>query len=120
MRKSKYQIGAIVAVPLPGGKYAFAKIYKDLHLAVYDLVSNKIESFEDVISHKISFFLAVTDRPIKSGDWPVIGQQPFPDEESSWAPPMVVGTFPGMEVDPTRLKITHKGTGRLAKPGEAR
>jgi len=117
--KPKYKLGMVVAVPLPDGRFAFGKVFKDTDLGVYDFVSKKMESLKAVTAHKIAFFQPVTDEPIKSGEWPILGEEPFPDEESSWGPPKVVGVFPEMEVDPSRLKISHKGTYRQATPKEA-
>src|SRR5216683_2727187 len=51
--KPKYKVGAVVAVPLPDGRFAFAKVFRDTDLGVYDFVSKKIEPLRDVIGHKI-------------------------------------------------------------------
>lgn len=116
--KAKYKFGSVIAIPLPNNKFAFAKIFRDFDLGVYDFVSDKIENLTDIIAHKIAFFQATTSSPIKSGAWPVIGEELFPDEESSWGPPKASGVLPGMEIDPLKTKIMYKGELRCAKPEE--
>ena len=116
--KGKYKIGSIIAVPLPDGRYAFAKVFENLDLGVYDLLARQIEPVDKVTARKISFFQICTDKPIRSGEWPVIGEEPFADEESAWGPPRVAGVFPGMDVDPMLLQIRHKGVGRRATAKE--
>lgn len=116
--KQKSKLGTIVAIPLPGRKFAFAKLFKDLNFGVYDLVSSKVEPVEDVVKHKIAFFQAAVDSGIKSGQWPIIGEEPFPDEDSAWGPPKASGIFPGQKIDPLKVRLVHKGTRRPATPKE--
>jgi hypothetical protein len=117
--KQAYKVGQIVAIRLPDRRFAYAKVFNDFDLGVYDFLSAEIEPMARVVRHKFSFFNAVTDRAIKSGTFLVIGEQPFPDEESAWAPPMASGIFPddpGVGV----LHIDHKGISRrAATPKEA-
>jgi immunity protein 26 of polymorphic toxin system len=117
-KRQKYKVGQIVAIPLPDRKFAYAKVFNDFDLGVYDFLSDKIESLERVVKHKFAYFNAVTDRAIKSGAFLVIGEQPFPDEESAWAPPMASGIYPD-DPDVGVLHIAHKGISRRATPKEA-
>lgn len=117
--KLKLKLGAVIAVPLPDGRFAFGKMFRDSNVGVYDFISNKIESLKEIIKHKIAFFEPTTDSAIKSGEWPIVGEDPFPDNDSSWAPPKVVGVFPEMQADPSRLKISYRGAYRKADPKEA-
>jgi len=116
--KQKYKVGQIVAIPLPDKRFAYGKVFNDFDVGVYDFLSDEIEPIERVVKNKILFYSAVTDRAIKSGAFTVIGEQPFPDEESAWAPAMAAGIFPedhsiGM------LHITHKGQYLPASPDQA-
>jgi hypothetical protein len=115
----KYSIGSIVAVPLPDGRYAFAKVFKDMALGVYDFLSDKIPPASEVAKRKIAFYHSVTDASIKSGEWPIIGEEPFPDEDSAWAPPRAMGPIPGLPLDPVVLRIEHRGVARRATIAEA-
>jgi hypothetical protein len=119
-KKVKYKLGAIVAVPLPGGRFAYAKVYRDFDLGVYDFVSNEIVPIAEVLKHKIAFFQAATDEPIKSGEWPIIGDEAFPDEESAWGPPRAVVFPPGAPLESADLKISHKDVLRRATAAEVK
>lgn len=116
--KQKYKVGQIVAIPLPDDKFAYAKVFNSFDLGVYDFLSDEIEPIERVVKNKFSYFNSVTDRAIKGGTFLVIGEQPFADEESAWAPPMASGIFPG-DPDMETLHIDHKGASRRATPQEA-
>lgn len=115
-------MGSIIAVPLSDGRFAYAKVYQDFNLAVYDFLSKEMVSIQKVLKHKIAFFQAATDLPIKSGEWPIIGEDPFPNEEASWGPPKAV-VFPpgGTPLESADLKIYYKGALRgRAKPEEVK
>jgi len=117
-KRQKYKVGQIVAIPLPDHRFAYAKVFNGFDLGVYDFLTDEIEPVERVVKHKFLYFNAVTDRAIKGGTFLVIGEQPFPDEESAWAPPMATGVFPGNPRVGV-LHIVHKGTMRGATPQEA-
>ena len=117
-KRQKYKAGQIVAIPLPDHQFAFAKVFNSFDLGVYDFLSDKIEPIERVVEKEFLYFSGVTDRAIKDGTFHVIGEEPFPDEESAWAPPMASGVFPG-DSDMDTLRIDHKGVSRNATPQEA-
>jgi hypothetical protein len=117
-KRQQYKVGQIVAIPLPDHKFAYAKVFNEFDLGVYDFLSDEIEPLSHVVKKKILYFNGVTDRAIKDGTFIVIGEEPFPDEESAWAPPMASGVFPGDD-DLRTLHIDHKGVSRKATPQEA-
>lgn len=117
-KRTKPNLGSVIAIPLPGGKHAFAKVYKDQDLGVYDFVSDKIEPLSVVSRHRIAFFQGCTHEPILSGKWPTIGEEPFPSEDAAWPPPRASGVLPGMPIFPEMLQITFKGALRHAEPHE--
>jgi hypothetical protein len=119
-KKHGYKVGSIVAVPLPDEVFAYVKAYKDLDFGVYNFVSKEIEPAAEVVKHKIAFFQAATDEAIKSGDWPVIGEDVFPDEQSAWGPPRAVVFPPGAPLDSATLKISHMNALFPASPAEVR
>ena len=117
-KKQKYKVGQIVAIPLPDKRFAYGKVFNDLDVGVYDFLSDEIEPVERVVKKKILFYSAVTDRAIKNGAFTIIGEQPFPDEESAWAPAMAAGIFP-QDYSVGVLHITHKGHYLPASPDQA-
>lgn len=85
----KPNVGMVIAIPLPDGKFAFAKIFHDIVYGVYDLVSDAPLPMEQVVPHRFSFFLYGNgDQAIQSGLWPILGEDPFPSQEDAFAPPV--------------------------------
>lgn len=117
-RKQKYKVGQIVAIPLPDKRFAYGKVFNDLDVGVYDFLSDEIETIKRVVKNKFLFYSVVTDRAIKSGAFIVIGEQPFSDEESAWAPAMAAGIFPEDQTVGV-LHIAHKGEFLGAAPEQA-
>ena len=113
-KRYKYEIGSIVAVPLPDGRFAFAKIFKDYDFGVYSLLSEKIEPLESIVEHGFAFFYAATDSAVVSGEWPIVGEEPFPDEDSSWGPPKAGGVLPQFGLGISSPQLNHKGKKRTA------
>lgn len=117
-KKQQYKVGQIVAIPLPDKRFAYGRVFNDLDVGVYDFLSDEIESIERVVKKNILFYNVVTDRAIKNGAFTVIGEQPFPDEESAWAPPMAMGIVPE-DHSVGMLHIAHKGNFLPAAPDQA-
>ena len=117
-KRQTYKVGQIVAIPLPDQRFAYGKVFNNFDIGVYDFVSDELEPMERVVKKKFLYFSGVTDRAVKDGTFLVIGEEPFPDEESAWAPPMASGVFPG-DSDMSTLRIDHKGNSRSATPEEA-
>jgi hypothetical protein len=108
-RPRKVEPGAIVAIQIQKRAIAYAKVFRGLHLGVYQLVSPDPVPVEQVMSRPIAFYGIVIDKPITSGRWRVIGNQPFTDEEAAWGPPMATGVIPQLN-EYSCLQITHKGS----------
>lgn len=79
--------GAVIAIPLPNGMYAYGKLFHDPYLGIYECLSPSIRPCDEVIKHPVSFFNAINNQAIRTGDWPIIGEEPFLSEEESWPPP---------------------------------
>jgi hypothetical protein len=116
-KKTKYKVGLVFAIRLPNGRFAYAKVFNDLDLGIYDFLSDKIEPLERVVRRKFSFFTSAASAVVKA--FPVVGEQPFQDEEAAWAPPMASGVWPGLPLEDGVLHIDHKGERRRATPKEA-
>jgi hypothetical protein len=112
------KLGSIVAIPLPNGKFAFAKVFKDHNLGIYDLVSDQIEPVDQVTKHKVAFHRGVVDKPMKSGEWPVIGEEPFISDDDAWPPIRAAGVLPGAPINPHTVGTNFKGVSRPAKMEE--
>jgi len=108
-KRYKYKTGSIVAIPLPNGSFAFAKVFKDYDFGVYSLVSKKIEPVEKILEHEIAFFQSATDSAVVAGEWPVVGEELFPDEGSAWAPPKAGGVLPQYGLHFSNPMLCYKG-----------
>lgn len=113
-KKQKYTLGSIVAIPLPNGQYAYAKVFKNYDLGIYKLLTKQIEPPEKVKKNPIAFFRSTTDIAIVSGEWPVIGEEPFIDDDSAWGPPIAFEVIPDLGVGLDNPRIKHMGKVRKA------
>jgi hypothetical protein len=107
--------GDVIAIPLTAAGYAYGKLFADYGLGVYDLLTASIADCEEVTHQKFWFFCHIFHNAIKSGMWPIIGHEPFSDEESSWTPPMF-----HQDVISGEYEIRHKGECRPATKKEIR
>ncbi|GAB1723840.1 MAG: hypothetical protein GDA65_17955 [Nitrospira sp. CR1.1] len=116
-KKNRYKckVGLIVAIPLPDGRFAFAKVFNDNFFGVYSLVSKKIEPLEKIIKHDITFFQSATHSAVILGEWPIVGEDPFPNEESAWAPPQAAGNLPQDNLGTPSPMLYYKGKMKSAK-----
>lgn len=88
MKRIKYNLGSIVAIPLSNGQFAYAKVHKNETLGVYDIISSEVLQVDEVVRKGFVFHQPCTDSAIKNGDWPVVGVDPFLNEEAAWPPPL--------------------------------
>ena len=110
----KIRLGTVVAIPLTNGHHAYGRVHEDANLAIYSLVSPALVTLEQVSSSPVAFFTGAFDTAIRSGEWPILGVLPFPDNESAWAPPTYIQDI----IDPTKYRIYHRGEMRPATPDE--
>ena len=78
--------GTIVAIPLTDGRFAFAKVFADSMLGVYDWVSPSVPPLAQVLGQAFAFHQATTLVAITRGDWPTLGVEPFACEDDAWPP----------------------------------
>lgn len=103
-----------MAIPLPTGQFAYAKVYNDMNMAIYKLLTFRISDVELIKHSSIAFYQAATDSAIKNGEWPVIGEDPFPDEGSACPPPKAYGVVVEAGIGLDSPKIIEKGQIRSA------
>jgi hypothetical protein len=120
MRHQKVQLGSIVSIPLQDGRFAFAKVFNDFELGVFEIVADHVLPIETVLRAPIVFYQAASDRPIKEGTWAVLGVDAFESDEAAWAPAKAMGVVPGLRINPGTLQITHRGQIRRANLDEVR
>lgn len=89
-KKLKVIPGDIFAVPLSSREplYGYIRAYQDPDIAILPIVSRgilsnimnfiELKSYQDILTIR---------KPMENGEWPKVASIPFPDEESTWAPP---------------------------------
>ena len=88
MGRKRAKIGNIYEIPLPNGKKAFGRLYKEGTLAIYEKICDSVEDLPD--AEEYQFFVCVYDDLLRDGQWPVVGFRPFESDEDAWPPPTVI------------------------------
>ena len=84
-KRKKIKLGDVYAIPLPNGKYAFGRVLKDAGIAIYSYIG---ESKEDLPkTEDYQFIIGVYKDILVSGQWDVVNNRPFDDEDEAWPPP---------------------------------
>ena len=83
----RYRVGAVVAIPLPDGRFGYGRLYQNLNIGLFRVISAAPLDVAEVIRHPVGPVLFFADAPVREGTWPVIGTFPFRSEEESWPPP---------------------------------
>jgi hypothetical protein len=88
--QSRIKEGNVYAIPLADGKYAFCKKMhqESASIAVYKHIGDAIENTPK--EEEYQFIVGVYIDVLKSGDWPLIENRPFSNEEESEPPPTYI------------------------------
>ncbi|UHA74903.1 Imm26 family immunity protein [Paenibacillus sp. 481] len=87
-KRKRIKLGDVYAIPLSDGMFSFGRRFKDASIAIYSHVSSSIEDVPQ--DEDYQFIVGVYDDVLKSGQWPVIENRPFGNEEEAWPPPAYV------------------------------
>ncbi|HBO46104.1 MAG TPA: hypothetical protein DD670_19710 [Planctomycetaceae bacterium] len=113
-KRKRPKLGDIIEIPLLSGKYAYGRLFRDYDIGIYGTLREERTPCETIVKDTIAFHSGFVDRLIRNGTWPIVGSQPFANDEEGWAPPSVVKDM----VTPGRYRIYHKGELRPATPEE--
>lgn len=84
MSRKRLKLGDIYEIPLPNGRKAFARLYKEFTLAVYE------KTYEDMsqlsYENKYQFIVGVYEDLLRDGEWKIVGNRPFAAEDEAWPP----------------------------------
>lgn len=111
MRQS-LKLGNVYAIPLPDGKYAYGRQYKDAIIAISMFISDELITNPNF--SEINFFVGVYKDVLTCGKWPLICNYPFEEDENTWGPPMYIQD----SVNPDNYEIYYKGEIRKASKEE--
>ncbi|MBT2740712.1 Imm26 family immunity protein [Bacillus sp. ISL-77] len=106
-KRKRIKIGDVYAIPLPNGKYAFGRIFKDAGIGIYKYIGESIEDIPKVEEYQ--FIVGVYEYVLKSGDWTVVEYRPFKSDDEAFPPPScIIDSISG------EYSIYHKGEIRSA------
>ena len=88
MRKKRLRLGDIYEIPLPNGKNAYGRLYREYTLAIYKKRCTSIEELPNTEDY--DFFVGVYKDLLQDGEWKIVGNRKFITEEDAWAPPQCV------------------------------
>jgi hypothetical protein len=84
--KRRIKIGDIYAIPLPNGKYAYGRVFKDAGIGIYNKMGENIEDIPKEDDYM--FIVGVYRDVLQSGDWNFVINKKFETEEDAWPPKM--------------------------------
>ena len=96
------RVGDIFQIPLPDGRYAYGKIFRDASIGIYETIFDS--PAELPIDSPFAFIVGLYDDVLKSATWPIIGHEPFNSTEDEWPPPHFI-----KDVISDDYSVYHKG-----------
>src|SRR5438552_2913260 len=105
------RLGDVVEVTLPRGRYAYGRVYRDAHVGFYGQRTTD-PGKPPIGSRDFSFFVGVDDQAFKR--LPVVGTDPFAEDEDDWPPPASI-----RDVTTGRYSLYHRGAIKSSTVDEA-
>jgi hypothetical protein len=113
MARPKVKVGDVFQIPLPDGRFAYGRVYKDASVGIYTAVTR--EPFHPPIgSRDFIFTVGLYKYVLEDGEWPIVGFDPFAPSESEWPPPNYV-----RDVISGTYQIYHQGKLKDASASDA-
>jgi len=101
-RGKRLKLGDIYEIPLPDGKKAYARLFEEFTLAIYE---GRYDSVDELPDDAPYFrFIGVYKPMLGDGEWPIVAHRGFEHADDAWPPPKCI-------VDAITLKgsLYHKG-----------
>lgn len=111
MRK-RVRVGDVFQIPLPDGRYAYGRVYKDASVGIYSAITDE-PSQPPIGSRDLLFTVGLYSDILEKGLWKIIAHDSFGSDESPWPPPYFVRDLISGD-----YQIYHKGLFRPAGPEE--
>ena len=96
-------MGDVFEIPLPNGKFAYGRVYDDAGVGIYSQVSEKPDN-PPIGSREFMFNVGMYEDILKTGEWKIVGSDPFLDGESEFPPPSYI-----KDVISGEFSIYHRG-----------
>ena len=110
--RKRYDIGVVFAIPLPDGRFAYGKQFRDATVGVYRVVTSKLIPITQIVGKRFAFHAGLFR--LRMGQWPILGLDKFASDEASWAPACYMEEI----LRPGSFSIYHRGTMRPATPSQ--
>jgi hypothetical protein len=113
MSRRKPQVGDVIQLTLPSGRYAYGRVLRDASVAFYSETTAE-PGLPPVGSRDYQFVVGVYDDVLTSEGVSVVGHDPSQAPEDDWPPPNSIR-------DPISgvMRIYHHGHMRAATPEES-
>ena len=86
--KKRLKLGDIYEIPLPNGKKAYGRLFKEYTLAIYEKICSSIDELPNTEDYQ--FFVGVYKDLLQDGEWKIVGNRKFENDEDAWAPPRCI------------------------------
>lgn len=111
--KVKFSPGDVFQISLPNGQFAYGRVYRDASVGIYRKITDKMNQ-PPIGSRDFMFFVGMYEDVLSKGKVPIVGKDPFDNEEASWPPPYsikdkITGAY----------RLYHKGKMRPSSKSEA-
>ena len=87
-KRQKEKLGNVYAIPLPNGKIGFGRLFKDGGIAIYRHIGQSIEDVPQ--TEEYQFIVGVYKHVLTCGEWPIVENRPFENDEDAWPPPTFI------------------------------
>src|ERR1700752_2197022 len=84
----KPRVGDIFQIELPDGRFAYGKVFRDACVGIYHRIFDA--PTYPRIDSSFAFVVGLYDDILKSGMWPIVGNEPFNSSDDEWPPPMQI------------------------------
>jgi len=86
MRRKRLELGDIYEIALPNGKNAYGRLCKSYNLAIYKGIYDSVDEL-DLDDEDYEFFVCVYKDLLQDGEWRIVGNKKFENEEDACPPP---------------------------------
>jgi len=87
-RGKRIKLGDIYEIGLPNGKKAYARLFKEYTLAIYN---GFYSEYKDVPNEESYYrYIGVYKNVLTDGEWKIVDNRPFQSKEDAWAPPKAI------------------------------
>jgi len=82
------RVGDIFEIPLPNGRFAYGKVFRDASVGIYETVSDT--PMRPPIQSAFAFVVGLYEYILADGIWSIVGQEPFESTDAEWPPPYFI------------------------------